>query len=472
MLILKGVKNVLADRKKVQKIKSKRTVKFKPTNNEKVSSKKTVKKETQTIKMSTEWPKSTISSNKRNGSSVKRVPKKNINSSNKNHEVKTIQKRKNIPYSVIRGKKGEIKKKRLVTLCISFILILSFFVFYITSPTGPVERITNGFELFGSGKYPTVLSGTKVLSLQTVNNKFFALTNSHLCGYTYSGKNFILLQHNFSNPVLEVSEERTLVYNRESNKFIIANNSGSVFEENLEESIFCADISYNGSVAFACNSTSYASQICVFNKNLKQYYTWYLADGLVSDIALSNNGKYIALAVLKVKNGLFSTEIYCLDTSKKEPIYTKELIDETVLKIESVSSSNFVYTSNKKVVFLKWKTGETINSNNFGSPTYFSKISKYNLALYGEANRSDIVLFNASGKTKHQFEYNGIIDDISIFDKKIYVLSGNKVEYFDFSNSDKSTVNLDIKSDYILGTKNGLLSFENINLNFVPINKN
>ena len=352
-------------------------------------------------------------------------------------------------------------------------IIKSFYatlIFCLTSPTGPVEKISNAFELIGSGDYPATLAGTKITSLSSVDNKLYALTNSHLNAYTFSGKNFLQIQHNFNNPVLDVSKERVLIYNRESNKILISNNSGTLFENNLEKPIFCADISDSGCVAFACESASYSAQVLVFDKKMKQYYTWYLADGLISDVTLSNNGKYLAVAVLKVKNGAFYTEICCLDTDEKEPIFVKELADEIVYQIEATSSSNFVYTSNKKVSFIKWKTGEIVNANSFNAPTYFNKVSKYHLAIFGEANHSDILLFNSSGKILHQFEHNGIIDDISVFDDRVYVLSGNKITYFDFDSTTKNTINLENDISYILGVDGGVLGVNNSTVDFISSN--
>jgi len=456
----------LADRKKVHKIRTKNTVKFKASKRNSVSS---INKKTQPIKMNSQKDERIFENNHKESD----FPRKKRESVVSKKTVKPIDKekgstdyKKSEKFSVINGNKSHNNKKRLLTVCISFILICSILIFYFTSPTGPIERITNAFAVMGSGEYPAVLTGTNVLSFQTVDEKIFALTNSHLCGYDFSGKNFLQLQHNFSNPILDVSEERTLIYNRESNKFIIANNSGSVFEQSLEQSVYCADISYNGSVAFACDSTSYSAGIFVFDKNMKQFYTWYLADGLVSDITVSDDGEYIALAVLKVKNGVFSSEIYCLDTAEKEPIFVKELSDETVLKIESVSSSAFVYVSDKKVSFVEWETGEIINKNNFNAPSYLTNASDYYIALFGEANHSDIVLFNSEGEIEHQFEYNGIIDDISIFDETVYVLSGNKITYYNFLKTDNKVITLESKPDYILGVDNGFLSVNNINIDF------
>ena len=463
----------MADRKKVPKIRARRVGNSTAKKNAKAT-KEFHKTKTESIRMNSQNNKTiyepvTQKRNSDNGAaSVNRNKPKTVYNSQRGQAVK----RNNNSFSVIRGKKSEFQRKKLVMLCVSLIAIVSVLIFCLTSPTGPIERITNSFELIGSGDFSNTLNGAKILSLQKTNNKVFALTNSHLCGFSFSGKDFLQLQHNFSNPVLELSEERSLIYNRESNKFIIANNSGAIFEESLQQPIFCGDISYNGSVAFACEASSYSAQILVFDKNMKQYYKWYLADGLVSDIAVSDNGKFVAVAVLKVKNGEFVSQLYCINTKEQEPIFTKEFVGETILKVESTSSSEFVYTSDKKISFVKWKTGEEINKNNFGATSYFEVVSEYYLAIFGETNHSEIVLFEDDGEVHYQFEFNGIIDDISIYDDQIYILSSNKVFCFNSPNKDKTVLNLDNNVDYVLGVNNGFVSFNNINMEFVPIDAN
>ena len=79
------------------------------------------------------------------------------------------------------------------------------------------------------------------------------------------------------------------------------------------------------------------------------------------------------------------------------------------------------------------------------------------------------MLFNSSGETIEQFEYNGIIDDISVYDERVYILTGNMVVYFDFLNKTQKNVILESKPNYILGVENGFLSINNININFTSV---
>lgn len=475
----------MAERKKVQRIKPKkrsspkkaaptsRKITISNTDNIEMSREATYSKQNELPKQ-----KKSVSKTNNNIKKTNKPAKKTQTYEFSNNSYSNVKRKKDYTssgehtpkntFSVVKGNKPALQKKRLISVCVTFIVLLSVFIFCVTSPTGPIERITNAFSLIGGGELPTTLSGTNVLSFKNSNQKAYALTNSHLCGYTYSGKEFLEIQHGFSNPVLETSKERVLVYNRESNKFIIANNSNTVFEQTVDQTIFCADIADNGSVVFVTASPTYAAQITVYNKNMKQYYTWYLAEGLVTDITLSDNGRYIAVSTLNISGGLFVSKVYCLDTEEQEPIFTKELSDESVLTVESISSACFAYISNKNITFLNWKSGEKISdSSGFLSPSYFDIQDGYILTTFSEANRFDIVLYNKSGEKKHQLVFNGIIDDISVFDELIYILSGSQIHILDFSGDVKEIINLESKPDYILGVEKGIISINNISVDLI-----
>ena len=386
--------------------------------------------------------------------------------------------RKSVPtaeqlFSVVLGNKQEVRKKRLITTAITFIIVLSVLVFCLTSPTGPIERITNAFALIGGGDFPADISGSETFAFKNYNEKSFVLSNSHLMGYTSKGNEFLNIQHNFSKPVLETSVERVLVYNRESNGFIVANNSNIVFEESLPNSIYCGAIGKNGSMAFVTSTPSYAAQVLVFNSSMKQYYSWYLADGLITDIALSNNGDYVVLSVLKVKNGIFASEIYCLDTDEETPVFVKEIKDESVVELEVISSGKFMYVSNEATAVVDFDSGEVtkVGDQNL-SPAYFKSTGEGVLAVYSEAARSQIYVFDLGGDTEINFEYNGIIEDISFYDETFFVLSGNQITVLDNLGKEINVITLNQKPSFIVAVdEGGVLATDNLHINYCSVSE-
>lgn len=372
--------------------------------------------------------------------------------------------------TVVSGNKLKAQRRRLITALVAFVVIMSVVIFWATSSTGPIERITNSFAIMGSGEFPAAISGTKTLDLETEGDRSFVLTNTHLCAYNSKGKQFLQLQHNFSNPVLETSAERTLIYNLESTGFLVANNSEALYEQNLEQSIYAADISNSGSVAFATNSASYAAQVLVFSKNMEQYFSWYLADGLISDILLSDDGDYLAVSVLKVKDGVFCSEIYCFDTDEKDPLFVKEYKSESVVSLDNISDDNFAYVSNKKVAFIDFESGTEINiGSNSVAPSFFRCDREKIFAVYGENAYSEVITYSKSGEKLGEVSFNGLVDEISVFEDGVYILSGNQISVLNMDGKQVDVISPKQNPTFISGCDGGVLCVDNLHMSFYEV---
>lgn len=367
--------------------------------------------------------------------------------------------------SVVLGNKLKAQRKKMVYYLVSLAVVGSLIAFCASSPTGPIERITNSFAVIGGSSNPASLSGTGVKALKTANNRLFVVSDTHFDAFSASGKQFLSYQHNFSNPVLEVSHERTLVYNRESTGFVIANNSDKIFEQNLEYAIFCADIADCGSVAFATKASGYSAQVQVFARGMKQKFTWYLVDGLISDVALSDNGKYLAVSVLNVSGGVFTSVIYCFKTNSEIPLFTIERSGESVVSLETVSRNCFAYVSEDKISFINWKNGAitTADADNL-SPSFLKTHSNGVLGVFSEAARSKIIGFNKKGIKKFEFEYNGLIDDIAFSKNKIYIMRSNQVFQLDIEGNELKTNSLNLKPHFITAVKDKVYCVDNLQI--------
>lgn len=479
----------MAERKKVKKVDTR--VKYKPTNKDKkqensvkkapVKSKKISnpfksilkgkkKAPTQSITMAPET-KAQKTKTVKASKMVKRSEPKAQKVEKPTRNFKVLKKKKpSSELKVVKGNKFKIRKKRMIVAAVSLAVIISVIIFFATSPTGPVERITNAIALMGSGEYPTSLSGTGVVSVKNENDKTFALTNSHLCGFNTSGKRFIEFQHNFSDPVLETASERVLLFNRESAGYMIANNTDVLFENNLPNSIYCADICNSGYTAFVTASASYAAQVTVFSKDMEQVFAWYLAEGLITDVTLSDDGERLAVSVLNANNeGRFISKIYGFNTENEKgtPIFEIDFEDEAALQLENVSDTCFLFRSNKKLVFVNWEDGNFISGNsNLPTPAFYTNYDEGVLAVYGETAHSKIINYDLEGNKLYQIEFNGLVDDISLYDETLYLLSGNQLHIYDKIGKEVKTMTLEQGPSFIMATDGGVLCVDNLKILF------
>ncbi len=485
----------MAERKKVKKINPKQRVKYKPpvksdANNSGSHLKKDTKNVVKTpapkpIKMESETQPKAVKKTSAPTSRIttqpqKRVSQKTSTNANKTNrsatkkqpvsrkplEVVKTKKTAQCPnLSVVLGNKLKLQRKRLVYYIATLVVIGLITSFCTASPTGLIEKVTNSIALLGGGDNPSKLNGTNVLSAKTDNKKIFVLSDTHLDCFAKNGHQFLSYQHNFSSPVLEVSKERSLLYNRESTSFIVANNSVKIVEKNLEFSIFCADISDSGSIAFATKSSGYAAQVQVFSKKMKQIFSWYLVDGLISDIELSNNGDYLVVSVLKVSGGEFNSVVHCFKTNSEQPLFTLERKGEAIISLETVSNKMFSLVSQNGVSFVDFKKGNVKKIETYDTtPTFFKVDDKGALATFGNTSNVKVVYLNKKGEPDFEFTYNGLIDDISYSDGVINIIRSNSVFSYDTTGKEIDMVTTQQKPHYILSLDKKVFVVDNLNL--------
>ncbi len=364
--------------------------------------------------------------------------------------------------TLLLGNKPAVRRKRLITAVIFLVVIGVIVAFCAVSPTGPFEKIVNSVAMFGGGKFPASVTGNEANRLIFHHGKISSLSNSHMTVWNRSGKELLNVQHNFSNPVLEVSKERSLIYNRESTGLLVTNNVDVLWEENVKHPIFTADIADNGSVAVVTKSSGYAAQVQVFSKNKKQKFIWYLVDGLISDVVLSDNGKYLAVSVIRVKEGRFSSQIYGFHLRKEDPIFSLEKKDLSIISLEAISNNSFAAVSNESLSFLSFKNGsETPVMQGEGAPTFFRVNSEGIYGVWNKAARSKIVQFNVKGQPTAQIEYNGLMDDIAVTKKTISILRSNQVITYLWDNTEISNLLLEQKPQFIVSNGKYVFCMDN-----------
>lgn len=391
-----------------------------------------------------------------------------VSNSSKLKNQKPREKRKSaINWSIISGNKKGQKRKSLSRAVFAAFLAIIIILFLFVTPTGPIEAITNSFAVIGGGTFPKTVVGSKAVSLKGENSNAFLLTNTHICGYNSNGKELFEYQHDFSAPALETSKSRILVYNRRSTGYMVLNNSNVVHKKEAAEPIYCATIADNGSVAMVTESEKYSAQVDVYNAGMKHKFTWYLVDGLISDVALSSNGKYVAVSVFKAKNGSYSSEIYCFNINKENPIFTINVEDTPIYSLENISDKYFSYVTNKSVCYVNWTDGAENKFEESGLSPSFLKVYKQNvLAVFGKNTSATVKIVGSNGAEKARFVYNGLVDDVALDEKYVYILKGNEVFAIDFEGKIQKTYTPEQAPSFITTTNKGLFTTDNINCNF------
>ncbi len=339
---------------------------------------------------------------------------------------------------VILGTKFLKQKKRIITFSIVLVLLVAVVIFSALTPTGPFEYFKNKLLSLGNGSYPASISGNELINANSADSLTYTLTDTHAEIYNKSGKQLFSRQHEFNSPSLSVSSQRALIYDRGGKQLYIYNHSDVVHDIKVKNDIYCAAIGRNGAFAVATKSTGYASQVTVYNKNAKTKFIWYSSDELINAVALSNNGRRIAVSTVNVVGGQYKSKVYVFKFSNPNPLFTLEY-DDVVYSLETVSSSRFVVVTNSSVDYVKWNKGDKLQiENKYSLNVFRHRVGSVCAVVTGNNSSNNILVLNKRGKQLSKFDFDGPVSDITVYNKTIFVLSDCYLFAFDFEGKQLS----------------------------------
>ncbi len=354
--------------------------------------------------------------------------------------------------TVVNGKRKRNKIIRFVSLSLAVAVVITLFIINYCLPTGLVESLQNYYASSGIGTYPVNVYasnsnyfGTKNDIICTLNGSFFEL-------YNKNGKLLQAVSHGMSKPLLEESEARYLLYDRDRYKILIYNYSGLLYQNQFEKSIVSADICRSGSYAVVTASDSFQNTVTVYNKDNEVEYSWNSANFYVTDTALSDDGKQLAVSLLESKDGSFNSYVYILSFDSADPKY-KYTFSDVVSSLSSVGENYILANGFDRVYTIPWSGGAERDLNINGMiRCYDYDFSGKSCIVYGREDNEQInsvVILDDFGNATASFKFNNVVSDIAVSETEVAVLSNNTVYLYDLSGNSLATENTELKGMFV-----------------------
>lgn len=335
---------------------------------------------------------------------------------------------------VVKGKKLENRRKLRIFAATAAVLAVTIAVLSFVLPVGLLENITNITAVMGVGKYPYELYGTEVLNTVSRGNYYYVLTDTSLIASSNNGKIIYNHSHGFSRPVLSVSETRALIFDQGGSVVDVYNLKEEICSVKIDGTIITAYICRSGSFAVAYENDEYTASVAVFNKNGKRIYLWNSAKELINNVALAPSGKKLAVSTLSAETGRYVSTVSVLGFDSADPLYKKKLDDDTVLKLDGAFSRGFSVLSGKHYSFIGWSDFKEKEISSDFEPAMY-RHSKGNAVLVhnraGDRSDNRITVISKKGEKISEFDFDGIISDITYAHGHIYCISDTKVYMLD-----------------------------------------
>lgn len=336
---------------------------------------------------------------------------------------------------VIEGGKSPkkmMKKRIIVGICAVLVIVAALFSF--TRPTGIGEwiKVKTSSAAAGDG-FPVSFSDSAASGIYREGNSLLTLGSTEIRCYNSNGGLIFSRLHGFTTPILRLSKMRFLTFDRGGNQYRIDTCAENVSTAKCDERIIDADIADNGNYVIATLSNSEKSLVTVYDKSGNEKYKFHSADDYVSSVAISKNGKTVAINKISAKNGVISSEISLYSINSTEAKLKKSYENETVYLMSFCDNKTVRVISNKAIKFMN--VGGDVKEKSYDGKTLvkyeFLKNGNTLLALAGASNsaQNTIVILSKSADVVTSFEINNTVNAISADNNTVYVLSNMLYSY-------------------------------------------
>ena len=223
--------------------------------------------------------------------------------------------------------------------------------------------------------------------------------------------------------------------------------SDELYSLNFESGIITAAISDSGVFAVATKAEGYSSGVAVFNKRNEKIFEWFSSDETINNLALSSNGKNLAVSTVKVLDGKFLSTLYVLKFNSADAVYKKTYSDDVIYQILPVSASTYSVVLSNNIEFVNYRKENVKSHSSDYSISLIKKSEGKIVAVRTVAANQDesiIEVYTLNGKLKSSFKVNSCVTDISYKGNKIYLLGSHNI----FKYSTKGELLVETKSNF------------------------
>ena len=331
---------------------------------------------------------------------------------------------------VVRGKKLKTKYRFKVFFAVVIIVALVLVLCEALTPAGVFETLSTFGATIGSGSYPTELDGLNTTNVVSKGSYYYVLTNSKIEAYSTGGKRIFSHTHGFEKPIIKASKTRALVFGQNSDEALIFTLKGLKSTVKTEDKIKNAAIGDDGTYAFITTADNYSAKVTVYRKNNKLLYEWFSSQDLINNVAVSANGKKIAVSAISSDVSDYNSRLLVLNFGSSKPEFEKNYDNTLIYGIDSSFISGFSVLTANKHDFIKWSNSKINEYENDYSTAMFRTGNSGMAVLYNRENdKTDnrIAIFNKQGKLKQEIKFKGIITDFALKDGLIYALCDSKI---------------------------------------------
>jgi len=343
----------------------------------------------------------------------------------------------------MRKKKRNRNIRRISILIILLALVVMVIVNreYLT-PEAISQWLEGSISAGSEGEgFPVNLPSGETVSLLDAGNNIVLTNQTNVYFYSPRGKLLRNVQHSCKNVQSKAAGNNLLVYSVGADTVRVETNTKTAVSITTDNPVTTGAISKNGRFALATESDVYTSEMIVYDKNANAVFKWTPSGAVITSLALSDDGHYIAAATVYTKGGKIMSGIYLFSTGKSEALLSYSIEDEIVVSLQCDKNSVRVITDSR--AFCVNKEGEIKGSLSFDEKKLIDADETENgsALVFRDVNdpsKSVLTVINQNAEVTSEALLPYSIDAVACGGKNIYMLTDELLVCYEASTAIKT----------------------------------
>ncbi len=286
--------------------------------------------------------------------------------------------------------------------------------------------------------FPIKLPSGDTIALDNVGGNIVLTNQTNLYFYSPRGREIRSVQHAKKNIQSKINGDNVLVYSVGGNVVSVETQTKTAATLETDNAVITGAISKNGKFVIATESDVYTSELKVYDKNANAVFKWTPSVGVISSVALSEDGSRVVAATVYTQGGKIMSGIYYFSTSKSEALFSYQLENEIVLSL-SCDKSKVTVVTDAQLLELS-SDGEKKGSFAFEEKRLIgtAQCSRGLAMVFHDVNDpslSVLCVVGKEGELKAQAAVSGLVVDIACSGDNIYLLTETDLLLYDASTA-------------------------------------
>ncbi len=282
---------------------------------------------------------------------------------------------------------------------------------------------TNNSNIYAYDKYITILQ------------------KNTLSMYTSNGNKTEEVEISISNPIYSSNNKYLCVAESKGNNIYLISGGNILWQASVEGNIEKVNVNKNGYVSVIEKGTSYKNIIVIFNSEGKELFKTYLSSSIAVATDISGNNQYLAIAEIDTTGAIIQSRIKIISIEKAKADPTNS-VEYSISGEEGELITNITYQDKEKLMCIYDNGIHLIES---GNDTEILKLenkiimadirNKNNIVYVREKSNNlfstsrDVVIKNVQNNNEINYEVDGTIKSLQVYDSNIVINLGTEVEF-------------------------------------------